>query len=102
MRYAVLLLAPLALAACEPAGGLVGAPGLAVASAGDVAACAPTKIYTTTPGVYGPVVGEQALEFARNETMVNAQEDGANTIVFESGGLGDTDALFVQARGYIC
>ncbi|MEM9476283.1 MAG: hypothetical protein AAGA71_13395 [Pseudomonadota bacterium] len=101
MRY-LLVLAPLALAACDPSPGLDGAPAMNVASAEEVAACTPTKIYTTTPGVFGPVVGEQAMEFARNETMANAQEDGANTIVFESGGLGDPDALFVQARGYIC
>ncbi|MEL6645247.1 MAG: hypothetical protein AAFQ79_15055 [Pseudomonadota bacterium] len=102
MKRLVLGLAPLALAACEPASGFVGAPGMTVASDAEVAACTPTKVYTTTPGVYGPVVGEQALEFARNETMANAQEDGANTIVFDSGGLGDTEALFVRARGYIC
>jgi hypothetical protein len=73
-----------------------------VASDAEVTACTPTKIYTTTPGVFGPVVGEQALEFARNQTMADAQEDGANTIVFEEGGLGDTDAFLIRARGYIC
>lgn len=103
MRRAGLFLVVLGLAGCEPSPGLVGAPGMRIVSTeAEVAACTPTKIYTTTPGAFGGVVGQQALEFARNQTLANAQEDGSNTMFFLEGGPDDAEALIVRARGYVC
>lgn len=101
-RSLIVLAAAGALAACEPAPEIVGVPDMRIATADEVSACQPTKIYTTTTGVFGSAVGTRTVEIARNSTMVNAQEDGANTVVFEQGGPGDDTALGIRARGYIC
>ena len=96
------VLAALALAACAPAPGLVGAPGVRIVTTeAEVAACTPVLVYTRTPGLFGPVVGEQALEYARNEVLAAAAADGADTVLFEEGGP-NQPAYYVRARAYRC
>ncbi len=96
-----LLLAGTLLAACEPAPGLVGVPEVRVVSAAEVTSCTPLEIISTTPGLYGPVVGQQAIEYARNETLASARAAGANTFVFDETPPGEPVYL-VRGTAYRC
>ena len=102
MRICLAVIGLAALAACEQPAALRGAPEVRIATEAEVFDCTPTKIYTTTLGVSGSLTGPRTLELARNQTLANAEADGANTVYFESGGPNDPEALLVRARGYIC
>jgi hypothetical protein len=53
------------------------------------------------PGLYGPVIGEQAVEFARNEVLSLAQRGGANAFVFDETPPGEPVYL-VRGTAYRC
>lgn len=101
MRTRYILLTIPALAACEPAPGLVGVPEVRVASAAEVMGCQPIEIISTTPGLYGPVLGQQAIEYARNDTLATAREAGANTFVFDETPPGQP-VYVVRGTAYRC
>ncbi len=98
-RFALLL--PFLLAACDISPFEDPVTEVRIAQDFEIAACEPLGIYTTTTGVSGQVIQDRAMEIARNETLANARDDGANTVVFESGAPGE-EALFVRAIGYRC
>ena len=52
------------------------------ATAAEVAACRYITDIRMTPGVYGPVLTEQALIYARTQVKSDAARAGADTIVF--------------------
>lgn len=90
-----------ALAACEPVPGLQQVPEVRELSAAEVAGCTPIRRYTTTPGVYGPVAGQQAIEFAENQTKAAARDAGANAIVWERPDPG-APQYYVRGTAYRC
>lgn len=95
------IVAVVALAACEPTSPLIDTSGVRVVSASEVRGCTPLSVFTTTTGVTGAVIREEALEIARNSTLENVRDAGGDTAVFEAGGPGSDD-LFVRARAYRC
>lgn len=100
MTFRPFLLVPL-LAACTAPAGLTGVPGVRVVSAAEAASCEPLQILSMTPGLYGPVVGQQAVEFARNETLADAREIGANAFVFDETPPGEPVYL-IRGTAYRC
>ena len=54
-----------------------------------------------TPGVYGPVVTDQALRYARNKVMTDARNAGANTVVFDTVEPG-SEVYLIHAKAYRC
>jgi hypothetical protein len=100
MTLRPLLLVPL-LAACTPPPGLTGVAGVRVISAAEAAACEPLEIVSMTPGLYGPVIGDQAVEYTRNEVLALAQRGGANAFVFDETPPGEPVYL-VRGTGYRC
>lgn len=100
MTLRPLLLLPL-LAACTPPAGLTGVTDVRVISAVEAAACEPLMILSSTPGLFGPVLGQQAIEFARNETLADARELGANAFVFDETPPGEPIYL-VRGTAYRC
>jgi hypothetical protein len=99
-RPAFLLLLPL-LAACTPPAGIAGVRDVRVISAAEATACEPLEIVSMTPGLYGPVLGEQAVEYARNEVLALARKGGANAFVFDETPPGEPVYL-VRGTGYRC
>lgn len=89
------------LAACQPASPLVDLSGVREAAPGEVSACTPVSVLTTTTGISGTIGRAKALEIARNETKENARAAGADTVVYENGAPGSDD-LFVRAKAYRC
>lgn len=100
MTLRPLLLLPL-LAACTPPAGLTGVPDVRVISRAEAAACEPLENISMTPGLYGPVIGEQALEYARNEALALALRGGANAFVFEETPPGEP-VYEIRGTGYRC
>ena len=95
-----LLLLPL-LAACTAPAGLTGVPDVRVISSAEAAACTPVETVSLTPGLYGPVIGEQAVEYARNEALALARKGGANAFVFDDPPPGEP-VYVVRGRSYRC
>ncbi len=93
-------LACLTLAAACNNPGFTGVPDVRTATAAEVAGCAFVTELRTRPGVYGPFA-QQGLDFARNQTLAAARDDGANTVVFEPV---EPGALVteIRARAYRC
>ena len=89
------------VAACSAPAGLTGVPDIRVISAIEASSCEPLEILSTTPGLYGPVIGQQAIEFARNETLAAAREAGANAFVFDDPAPGEPVYL-VRGTAYRC
>ncbi len=100
MTRSPLFLLPV-LAACTAPAGLTGVPEVRVISASEAAACAPIEILSTTPGLYGPVIGQQAVEYARNETLAAARDAGANAFVFDETPPGEP-VYQVRGTAYRC
>ena len=98
-RYALALL-PL-LAACTAPAGLTGVSDVRVISAAEAVACAPVEGFSLRPALYGPVVGQQAIEYARNELLASARAAGANAFVFDETPPGDPVYL-VRGTAYRC
>jgi hypothetical protein len=95
-----LLLLPF-IAACAAPAGLTGVPDVRVISAAEAAACQPLESLSMTPGLYGPVIGEQAVEYARNETLALARQGGANAFVFDETPPGEP-VYRVSGTAYLC
>ena len=76
------VLALLALAACTPDPGLVGVPGMRVATDDQIKGCTYVTNMTVTPSVYG-VLAEEGLRYSRNQLLAMARDSGADTVVFE-------------------
>ena len=100
MTLRPLLLLPL-LAACTAPAGLTGVPDVRVISAAEAAACQPLERLSMEPGLYGPVIGTQAVEYARNEMLALARRGGANALVFEQGPPGEP-VYVVRGTSYRC
>lgn len=92
------LAAALALAGCTNPAGVAG---VREATQAEVASCAYVSNIRMTPGLYGPVVGDQALKYARNTVMADARNAGANTVVFAQATPG-TEVYMVEAVAYRC
>lgn len=82
MRRLLPLLLPL-LAACAAPAGLTGVPGVRAIPAAEAEGCRALERIAVRPGLYGPVLGQQAVEFARNELLDAAREAGADAVVFD-------------------
>lgn len=74
--------AVLALAACNDPG-LVGVTGVTEATAAEVAGCTLLTNIRMAPGVYGPVLADPGLRYARNSVKAEAKAAGATHVVFE-------------------
>ncbi len=101
MRIPVLIATATIIAACQPAPGLVGVPEVRLASSAEVVTCTPVQIISTTPGLYGPILGQQAIEYARNDTLAAARDAGANTFVFDETPPGEP-IYVVRGTAYRC
>ncbi|SOC12800.1 hypothetical protein SAMN05877809_106147 [Rhodobacter sp. JA431] len=100
MRAALPLIAGLALLGCNDPG-FRGVPEVRVAQENEVASCRAVSIITNEPGLYGPVLGEEALRYARNKVLETAKADGADTVVFDEAPPGVPVSL-VRARAFDC
>ena len=98
----VALAAALLLAACAipPVG--ENPAGITVATADMVVDCTPLTRLTSTTGISGTALRDSAFRAARDRMARDALRAGADTIVFEVGGPGDTEALFVEGVAYRC
>lgn len=101
IRPLIALALPLALLACSRDPGFVGVAGVREAEATAVAACAYVTDIRMTPGVYGPLLAQQGLSYARNRVKEDALAAGANTVVFEKVSPGEP-VYEVRARAYRC
>lgn len=81
--------------------GFQGVPEVRIANAADVGQCRPVSVITNEPGLYGPVVGEQAERYARNKIMESARDAGADTVVFDPVTPGEPVYL-LKAKAYDC
>lgn len=100
MKRFFLIAAALPLAACNDPG-FRGVSGVRTATAAEVATCAYVADITSTPSLYGPVIGTQALSYARNQALQLAKESGANTVVFTETPPGQT-VYELRGRAYRC
>lgn len=88
------------LAGCNDPG-FTGVNGVQDALAHQVTACTYVTDISMTPGVYGPVLSDQALRYARNKVMADARDAGANTVVFDS--VPPTSEVYlIHAKAYRC
>ncbi len=100
MKSPLLALAALsALAGCTNPD--AGVSGVTDALASQVTACTYVTDIRMTPGVYGPVVTDQALRYARNKVMTDARDAGANTVVFDTVEPG-AEVYLIHAKAYRC
>jgi hypothetical protein len=100
MRRYLLVLSLFGLAACNDPG-FIGVGGVLAVEESEVAACRLVSNITMEPGVYGPVLAEQGLRYARNRVLEQARQDGANRVVFERVEPG-SDVYLLRARAYAC
>lgn len=94
-------LAALMLAGCTNDPGFTGVAGVREAEPGQVAGCRYVTDIRMAPGVYGPVLAEQGLRYARNKIMADAKEAGADTVVFDKVVPG-TDVYELHAVAWRC
>jgi hypothetical protein len=99
-REAAIILLIAGLAGCTDPG-FTGVAGVRVAEQPDVAACRYLTDIRMTPGVYGPVLADQGLRYARNKVMADAQAAGADTVVFDKVAPG-TDVYQIHATAWRC
>lgn len=100
MRRSLLLLPLALLSACNDPG-FTGVSGVRTSEEAQVASCKFMSTITMQPGVYGPVLAEQGLRYARNKVLDMAQRDGATDVVFEKVEPG-SDVYEVRAKAYRC
>jgi hypothetical protein len=81
-RLGASLVALFALAACNDPG-LVGVRGFNEATAAEVAGCTLITNIRMAPGVYGPLLADQGLRYARNMVKDEARAAGATHVVFD-------------------
>lgn len=96
-----MLMAAVALAACSGDPGFTGVGGMNEAEASEVTQCRYVTDLRMAPGVYGPVLAEQGLRYARNKIMADAQRSGADTVVFDKVAPG-SDVYELHAVAYRC
>lgn len=96
-----MILAVVALAACTSDTGFTGVSGMNEAEASEVTQCGYVTDLRMAPGVYGPVLAEQGLRYARNKIMADAQRAGADTVVFDKVAPG-SDVYEIHAVAYRC
>lgn len=101
-RIALAVLCPVLVSACNLSTGPQDPAGINVGTPESVATCTPVTRLTSTTGLAGPALREETLRAARNRVAQDALAAGADTLLFEVGAPGDTDALFVEAVGYRC
>lgn len=92
--------AVLVLAGCNDPG-FRGVQGVRIAQASEVGSCKLIETVSQEPGVYGPVLGNQGVKYARNKLMDMAGKDGANTIVFTETAKG-SEITEVKGLAYSC
>lgn len=100
MKTAPFLVSLLVLTACTDPG-FVGVSGVSAVEQADVAACNLVSHISMEPGVYGPLLADQGLRYARNKIMEQARDDGANRVVFDKMEPG-ADVYQLRARAYRC
>ena len=100
MRRALLLVPFCLIAACDDPG-FTGVSGVRAVGESQVASCRFLSTITMEPGVYGPVLAEQGLRYARNKVLDQARQDGATDVVFDKVEPG-SDVYLVRARAYRC
>jgi len=71
-----------ALSGCNDPG-LIGARGITEATLAEVAGCTLITNIRMAPGVYGPVLAEPGLVYARNSVKAEARAVGATHVVFD-------------------
>lgn len=81
-RPALALLALAALSGCNDPG-LIGARGITEATAAEVVGCTLITNIRMAPGVYGPVLAEPGLVYAKNSVKAEARAAGATHVVFD-------------------
>lgn len=96
-----MLIAVAALVACTSDPGFSGVAGMNEAEASEVTQCRYVTDLRMTPGVYGPVLAEQGLRYARNKIMADAKQSGADTVVFDKVAPG-SDVYELHAIAYRC
>jgi hypothetical protein len=90
-----------ALAGCTNDPGFTGVSGVREAQAGEVLACAYISDISMRPSLYGPVLGQESLKYARNTILAEALDSGANTVVFDQATPG-ADIYKLHAKAYRC
>ncbi|MCB1400035.1 MAG: hypothetical protein KDJ82_09230 [Rhodobacteraceae bacterium] len=100
MRRYMLLFPLLGVTGCNDPG-FTGVGGVLAVEEGEVAACRLVSHISMEPGVYGPVLAEQGLRYARNKVLEQARQDGANRVVFDRVEPG-ADVYEVRARAFAC
>lgn len=96
----ILVLAPLALAACVSDPGFRGVTGVRTITAAEAVACRYVTDIRATPGVYGPLA-QQGLEYSRNRVLDLAKQSGANAVVFDEVVPGEL-VTEITAKAYAC
>jgi hypothetical protein len=81
-RLAFALPVLIGLAACNDPG-LAGVRGVTEATAAEVVGCTLLTNIRMAPGVYGPVLAEPGLRYARNMVKDEARAAGATHVVFD-------------------
>ncbi|WP_372840614.1 hypothetical protein [Phaeovulum sp.] len=83
MKTAILALAAFGvLSGCNDPG-LTGARGITEATAAEVVGCTLITNIRMAPGVYGPVLAQTGLAYARNSVKAEAKDAGATHVVFD-------------------
>lgn len=100
MRLFPALAAAALLTGCSDPG-FRGVPSVRTAEASEVGACRYITDVRMRPGVYGPVLADQGVKYARNKVLESAKESGANTVVFEGVEPGG-DVYLISAKAYSC
>lgn len=101
MRKMSMLAGLAMLAGCTNDPGFTGVSGVREAQAGEVLACSYVSDISMRPSLYGPVLGQEALKYARNTILAEALDSGANTVVFDQATPG-ADVYKLHAKAYRC
>lgn len=88
------------LAGCTDDPGFKGVTGVREATLAEVGQCKYLMDISGRPGVYGPLL-QQGLKYTRNSIMADAQDAGANTVVFDQVSPGAA-VYKLHATAYAC
>lgn len=88
------------LAGCTSNPGFKGVPGVREATQAEVSQCRYLMDISGEPGVYGPLL-QQGLKYTRNSILADAQDAGANTVVFDPVSPGAA-VYKLHATAYAC
>lgn len=88
------------MAGCTDDPGFTGVTGVREATLADVGQCKYLMDISGRPGVYGPLL-QQGLKYTRNSIMADAQDAGANTVVFDQVTPGEA-VYKLRATAYSC